>query len=119
MVYRLSEQDLQNLLKKGHAKIKDSSSRKTSNLEPNLSNEIERANEIKAFDSPVNVLVHSYRYRLCDPEGISIKWCLDAIVKAGILVDDKPENIQEVRFRQTKIPKTEDERTVITLEEIE
>ncbi len=120
MVFRLSsEQELQNFLKGRHAKVRNHTPRKTTHLEPDCSHEIERPNEIKAFDSPVNVTVHSYRYRLCDPDGISVKWALDAIVKAGILVDDKPENVKEVRFKQSKIPKTEDEKTVITLEAVE
>ena len=116
---RLSEKEFQQLIKNSHAKVRNYSTSKTPHMESNFSNAIERPNEIKAFDSPVNVLVHSYRYRLCDPEGISIKWALDEIVKAGILVDDKPENIQEVRFKQTKIKKPTEESTVITIETTE
>ena len=118
MVSRLSETDFKILMKNSHAKIRNNTPRKTPYLEPDFSNAVERSNEIKAFDSPVNVFIHSYRYRLCDPDGISCKWALDAIVKAGILVDDKSENVKEVRFRQTKIKKPEEERTVITIEEI-
>jgi len=118
MVSRLSETDFKILMKNSHARIKNSTPSKTSHLESDFSHAVTGPNEIKAFDSPVNVLVHSYRYRLCDPDGISVKWALDAIVKAGILVDDKSENIKEVRFRQTKISKFEEERTVIILEEV-
>ena len=88
-------------------------------MESNFSNGIERPNEVEAFESPVSILIHSYRHRLCDPDGISGKWWIDAIVKAGILANDTTEEIKEVRFKQTKIKKTEAEKTVFIIQEIE
>jgi hypothetical protein len=114
-----NEAQLKALIGKGHARIRNNNTRKNANMESDFSHAIKRPNEIKAFDSPVDILVHSYRYRLCDPDGISIKWALDAIVKAGILIDDKSENIKEIRFKQTKIKKPAEESTVVTISEVE
>ena len=69
------------------------------------------------FNTQVCILVHSYRHRLADPDGISAKAAIDGIVKAGILFDDQTKQIKEVRFKQTKIPTKEEEKTVITIEE--
>lgn len=71
--------------------------------------------EVQTFSSPVNVHVHSKRRRECDPDGISVKWALDAVVEAGILVDDSPKHIKHVTFSQEKIPVSEREETVITI----
>ncbi len=116
---RLSESEFNTLMLKSHAKIRNNNTGKATNLEQNISNETKGQNEIEAFKSPVSILIHSYRYRLADPDGISAKWAIDAIVKAGILVDDKSENIKEVRFKQTKIKKKDaEEYTVITIENV-
>ena len=68
------------------------------------------------FNTPVCITVHSYRHRLADPDGISAKAAIDALVKAGILTDDSAKEIKEVRFRQTKIRLSEDEKTQIIIE---
>lgn len=72
----------------------------------------------KGFDSPVSIHVHSRRFRLCDADGISAKAAIDGIIKAGILPDDSPEYVKEVRYTQEKIKKPEYEETIITLEEV-
>jgi Holliday junction resolvase RusA-like endonuclease len=73
--------------------------------------------EMPRFNSPVCIVVHSYRKRLCDPDGISAKAVIDGIVKAGILSDDTTKQIEEVRFKQTKIKSKEEEKTEITIYE--
>ena len=54
------------------------------------------------LDTPCSILVHSVRARLADSDGISGKATLDGIVHAGLLPDDSPEYVEEVRYRQTK-----------------
>lgn len=82
------------------------------NLEPHPSNEPEGAHAVKAFTQKVNVHFHSIRRRLADPDGISGKAALDAIVKAGILKDDRAEFIGNVTHSQEK---GDTEKTIITI----
>lgn len=63
------------------------------------------------LNPPVRLLIHSYRHKLADSDGVSAKAAIDGCVKAGILPDDTTAEIKEVRYRQTKIPKTQDEKT--------
>ena len=73
---------------------------------------------MQRFDTQVCITIHSYRRRLCDPDGISGKAVIDGIVKAGILTDDTPEQIKEVRFKQTKIKSPAEEKTEIIISEV-
>ena len=73
---------------------------------------------MQRFDTQVCIIVRSYRRRLCDPDGISAKAAIDGIVKAGILTDDTPEQIKEVRFKQTKIKSPAEEKTEIIISEV-
>ena len=70
---------------------------------------------MQRYDTPVCIIVNSYRKRLCDPDGISAKAVIDGIVKAGILSDDTTKQISEVRFKQTKIKTKEEEKTEIII----
>jgi hypothetical protein len=58
--------------------------------------------------------VTSYRRRLCDSDGVSVKAFLDGIVRAGILADDNQEVVKETRFAQYK---DSNEMTVIEIHE--
>jgi len=118
MVSRLSETDFKILMKNSHARIKNNVQPSPAYMESYSCNEAPRPYENEAFNTPVIITVHSFRYRLADPDGLCAKYHIDAIVKAGLLVDDTTKEIQEVRFRQTKISKPEEERTVITLESL-
>ena len=69
------------------------------------------------FNSPVCILVHSFRHRLADPDNVSTKAALDGIVKVGILGNDTAKQVQEIRFKQTKIGTKEKEKTIITIED--
>jgi len=73
---------------------------------------------MQRFNSPVCIIIHSYRRRLADPDGISAKAALDGIVRAGILADDTAKQIKEVRFKQTKIKAPEEEKTEIIIYEV-
>jgi hypothetical protein len=68
------------------------------------------------FSSQVDVHVHSIRKRFVDPDGIVIKYSLDAIVRSGILKDDSAQEIRQVTFSQEK---GEPEKTIITIKEID
>ena len=116
---RMSERKLNNLLKNSHARIRNNVRPQTPNRKPDSLDEIKRANAFKTFDKKVIITVHSFRYRLADPDGLVFKHHLDSIVKAGILVDDSCREIEEIRFRQTKIKKPDEERTVVTIQETE
>lgn len=73
---------------------------------------------MQAFDSPVRITVISYRKRLADPDGISAKAAIDGIVAEGLLRDDSAKEVREVRYRQVKVGRGEDEKTEIVIEEV-
>lgn len=77
-------------------------------MEPVLSDAPLPANGTPAFTSRVNVHVINYRRRITDPDGISCKAVLDAIVHAGILADDSSKQIKiySVEVRKAKVEKT-------------
>ena len=107
---RFSEEDLKRLQSR-KAKARRDSSVSSSNLEPDAGDEPLAEEKAARFTSPVKLLVHSFRHRLADADGLSVKACLDQCVKEGILADDTTAHLEEVRFRQTKIPKSEEEKT--------
>lgn len=120
---RLTEPEFNQIIKNGHCKIISDTGNRTRlsppDMERNTRDEPERPYAGQAFESPVSITVHSYRYRLCDPDGIAAKWAIDGIVKSGLLRDDSTKEIQEVRFKQTKIKKPLLEKTEITITEID
>jgi hypothetical protein len=71
------------------------------------------AHGIEAQDTPVSIHVHSVRKRLTDADGVSAKAVIDALVADGLLKNDSPEFVKEVRYSQEK---GETEYTVITIE---
>ena len=88
---------------------------KTSNLESAVRNEPLGQEESERFDSLVRISIHSVRGVLADPDGISGKAAIDGIVKAGILRDDSPKEVKEVRYSQEK---GRPEKTIITITEV-
>ena len=69
------------------------------------------------FNTPVRLLIHSYRHRLVDTDGVSGKAAIDALVHADILANDSPKQVTEVSFKQTKIKTSEEEKTEIIIYE--
>ena len=69
-------------------------------------------NEITPPDPRFNIIVTSYRKRLHDTDGVSVKFALDGLVRAGILPNDTAQTITSVLF-YSKIAK--EEKTVIEL----
>ena len=75
--------------------------------------------EVKRYDTPVCIHLHSLRHRLCDSDGISGKAAIDGLVIAGILQDDSPKEVPESPIQtQVKIPMSQKEETIITIEGI-
>jgi len=72
--------------------------------------------DVPMFLVPVNITVISRRRRLADSDGVSGKAAIDGVVLAGLLVDDSAEHVEEVRYRQVKLPTGSDESTEIVVE---
>ncbi len=70
------------------------------------------------FNQRVYILIHSFRKRLADSDGISAKAAIDAFVQAGVLKDDSPAYVEETRYKQTKVVGEIEEKTVITFTEV-
>lgn len=68
----------------------------------------------KALDSRGGLVlhIHSRRTRATDADGVSAKACIDGLVNGGILEDDSPDIVREVRQTQTK---SNDEETWIMI----
>ena len=81
-------------------------------VEPDISHAPLRADEASAFTTPVRVTFYHTRKRLADIDGLSGKAVLDGIVAAGILPDDKAQQVAEVTHRQEK-GRVEETRIVI------
>ena len=71
--------------------------------------------KVERLDTRVSINVHSLRYRLTDPDGISAKAVIDGMVKAGILADDTSKQVEKVTFSQEKIKKPQEEITIIEI----
>jgi Holliday junction resolvase RusA-like endonuclease len=52
---------------------------------------------------------------LTDADGASAKAVIDGLVIAGIIIDDSPEYVKEVRYSQAKT--TGEEKTIIEITE--
>lgn len=115
---RMSGPAFKQMMKNSHAKIRDNIQLPTPTVQPTSINESERPYANEAFNSPVIITVHSFRYR-GDTDGPIFKWTLDAIVESGLLADDTTEEVSEIKYKTTIIKKTDIEKTVVTLEEIE
>jgi hypothetical protein len=64
----------------------------------------------------VRLRITHYRYNLADSEGYCIKYAIDALVRAGILLDDNPEVIpQRLEEFLYKIDPTDQERVVVEI----
>lgn len=70
-------------------------------------------NGAKKQNPRYSLSVLHYRKRLIDLDNLSIKAALDAIVRSGVLPDDSPKFIKEIRHEQIK---SKEEKTVIIIE---
>lgn len=104
----------------------ESSSKKHENNTPNTVTYMEQASCDESdgkkngarFRSPVYILIHSFRHRLVDPDGVSAKAAIDALVHAKVLANDTTEQVKEIRYLQTKVGTKNEEKTEITIEEV-
>ena len=87
-------------------------------MESDIGNAPLEAKETAGFAAQVSVHVASYRTRLCDIDGISVKAILDGIVHRGILQDDSPRFVKEITVSQVKVKNESDEKTVVTITEV-
>lgn len=71
----------------------------------------------KGYSGRVLVRVTSYRRRLLDPDNLIPKYFLDCFRYAGVLRDDRADEI-ELISTQSKVRKKEDERTEIEVSPI-
>jgi len=88
------------------------------NVEQGARNEPVAKEKAPRFDGPVSIVFRSYRHRLADPDGLCGKYALDALVSAGVFPDDSGEYISKVSHEQVKVPRKEQERTEIIIEEV-
>lgn len=93
----------------------DSATLCASDLEQVTCHEPLATEEMPRFTAPVVIRVISYRKRLTDTDGISVKAVLDGIVRAGILSDDTSEQVKEITFENRK---SKDEKTIIEIDEV-
>lgn len=99
--------------------IGGSNSVRIADMESVVCNAPLEAKKGQGFDSRVCITVVSYRQRLCDADGISAKAAIDGIVHCGVLQDDAPQFVEEVRYKQVKVKSKEDEQTQIIIEAID
>ena len=64
----------------------------------------------------VHITVSSYRWLNHDPDGISAKAVLDALVKGNILADDSSKQVESITFKSFKSRSKEEEETIIEIE---
>lgn len=102
----------------GTAKINRSASVCLADLEPVVGQPPLEAKADTRFDTLVRITITCYRIRYCDCDGISGKAAIDGLVQAGVLLDDNPKCVEEVRFRQVKVKTKCEEKTVIEIEEV-
>lgn len=82
-------------------------------LERSVQHEPVAADARKAADARRRlVIVKSFRARLCDERNLCDKYFVDALVRAGILVDDSPE-WAKIEVYQVKVDSKAEERTEI------
>ena len=95
-------------------------SSKATNNESITGNDMERADGIERFNRPVSVIIESRRHRLTDPWGCVEKYIIDSIVDRKILQDDSCKEICEEKSYhfQTKIPRSEEEKTIVKIKEV-
>jgi len=88
------------------------------NLEPAVGDEPVGEKKVQRLGTPCRVHIHSKRFRLADPDGISAKAVIDGIVISGLLSDDSTSEIAEVSYSQEKVSKAKGqmEETLITME---
>lgn len=118
MSIRMSAEEIRLHQLKVHGKAKNRNTDSHADVEPDAGDAPLGAQKVPLFSSPVCVLVTHHRKRLVDTGGASEKWAMDAIVRAGVLKDDSAKYIEDIRHKQIKVKKGEQEKTVFEIEVI-
>lgn len=103
--------------KEWYEKYKDYPSVPAHNVESAPRHEPVAEKKIPRLDSPCRIHIVSYRYKLCDADGISAKAAIDGLIHGGILPDDSPDYVKEVTYSQVKVGQKSQETTEIVIEE--
>lgn len=112
---RWTEEQYNDFLRRRDAGNKNSAAGSAGNVEQASCYEPVGAQEIPRLDSPCRIHIHSRRYRLADPDGISGKAAIDGLVHSGILPDDSTRYVQEVTYSQSKVKTVDQEETEIII----
>lgn len=102
-----------------HAKVGPRVADRIADLERTARGESVEARKNPAFNSRVSITIVSFRMRLADSDGISGKAAIDGLVHAGVIRDDSPQYVEEVRYRQVKVATKEQQKTQIIIEAVD
>ena len=69
------------------------------------------------LNTPVDIHFVHYRHRLIDPDNLSVKGVIDALVTAELLPNDSAEQISKISHQQIKIPSKRLEKTEVIITE--
>ena len=111
----MTEQELSDYYDKRKARSDPNAASTVRNMKQRVVNEPETADEVQAIMQTVDICFCHYRRRLADPDNFASKYLVDGLVEAGLLRDDSPEFVNEVRHRQEKIPAWQEESILIEL----
>jgi hypothetical protein len=100
--------------KNNRGKNRDSVTNTFANMEPATRYEQMAKKKGKGHDTSCSINIHSIRNRLADIDGISGKAAIDGLVHCGVLSDDSPAFVRDVRYSQEKACGKK-ETTIITL----
>jgi len=74
---------------------------------------------MEMFSRQVRIHVMHHRYRLADFDNLNAKGAIDGLVQAGLLQNDSPKYVQgPILHDQVKVKSYDDEKTVVTIEEV-
>lgn len=85
--------------------------------EPHLRHEAVKADAPKE-SSPscsIRMVITSYRVRLCDIDNLEVKFLIDALRYAGIIVNDSPRDIVSLTVQQAQVRHFIDEHTDVQI----
>ena len=85
-------------------------------MESNTRNAPVETQEDARRNTQASITITSHRKHSCDVDGISAKAIIDGLVHCGVLEDDGPRHVKEVRYRQEKVAAVEEEKTVVEIE---
>jgi hypothetical protein len=71
--------------------------------------------KVAGYCGPTRIVIVERRHRLTDYGGGSEKYLVDALVSAGVLQDDRLSIVRKIEKEQVKIPKEQDEETIVEI----